>query len=77
MEEYNSLPLVNEDFEGVKFLYDETLELLDRLPQFAKSVKTRNQNVMKISIEALRGLEEMIQYHPVKCDEFDFFTYQT
>lgn len=52
------------------------MELLDKLPQFAKTVKTRNHNVSKLSLRILRDLDNYINIHPVRCDEFDFFQYQ-
>ena len=61
VEEYNALPLVTPSFDHIKQLYEITVTLLDKLPQFGKAVKTRNHSQPKMTISHIRRLEAEVE----------------
>lgn len=62
--DYNSLPVLNLDFEAnTKRIHDETLLLLDRIPPLTKTAKTRTSTPTKITFANIRKLQADIARH--------------
>lgn len=66
VQDYNSLPVLNEAFEvNTKRLHDQTVTLLDRIPQFTKIAKTRTSSPAKVSLASIKELLTDIEQHEV------------
>lgn len=59
-----------------KRVYEASVDLIERIPNFARISKTRGMNVQEpIKIEAAIEIMAQIQKLNVYCDEFDSFEY--
>jgi hypothetical protein len=71
VQEYNSLPLLNQNFEAnIKRLHDETITLLERIPQLTKTAKTRTSSPCKIPLSSIKKLLNDIDRHEVAHEDF-------
>jgi hypothetical protein len=59
VQEYNNLPVLHPQFvANTKKLFDQTNILLDRLPQFVKTARTRTNNQTKFTYGSILSLIE-------------------
>jgi hypothetical protein len=74
VQDYNSLPLLDQNFEAnTKRLHDETVALLESIPQLTKTTKTRTSSPSKIPLSSIKKLLTEIDKHEVAHDDFESF----
>ncbi|KAL4454018.1 hypothetical protein ABPG74_003901 [Tetrahymena malaccensis] len=75
INEYKSLPLKCDKFEKrFKYVYEQSLDLIEKIPNFSRISKTRGtNNHERINIKEAIKILQQIQKLNVYCEEFDSF----
>ena len=72
--EYKNLPIAHNNFEGIyKPLYDQAAKLLEEIPNFTRTSKTRGTVTERISFGTGRIICKKINMLNVTCEEFELF----
>ena len=70
LNEYKSIPLEYASFNKLKRMYDDAKDLLDKLPNYSKSTKTRNNSTIeKIPLDTANKYARRILNFNVRCEE--------
>jgi len=77
VQEYQNLPVLHPPFEAnTRRLFDETNALLEKLPQFTKTTRTRTNLPSKLSYTSVIELLEEVRNYPISHPDFEAFEKQ-